>query len=85
MNMKNLFPLLIIAAFFSNEALSQSVTYNDNIACILFTRCTSCHNEGGIAPFSLMTYDDATAAAFGIQGAVNAGSMPPWPPDSDYR
>lgn len=83
--MQKFLPILIIAALFANQTQAQTVTYNDNIACILYTRCTSCHNDGGIAPFSLMTYDDATAAAFGMQGAVNAGSMPPWPPDPNYR
>jgi hypothetical protein len=51
----------------------------------MYTRCTSCHHEGGIAPFSLMTYDHAVATAFGVLHSVNSGSMPPWPPDPNYR
>lgn len=64
---------------------AQTPTYNDNVACILYTNCTPCHHDGGIGPFPLMTYNDATAAGFGIVGAVNAGNMPPWPPDPDYN
>ncbi|MCB0755466.1 MAG: T9SS type A sorting domain-containing protein [Flavobacteriales bacterium] len=60
-------------------------TYNDNVACILYTNCTPCHHDGGIGPFPLMNYDDATSAGFGIVGAVNAGNMPPWPPDPGYN
>lgn len=81
--MKRLF--LLLASFSVNDALAQAATWNDNVACILYTRCTTCHHDGGIGPFSLMTYQDATAAAFGIQYAVNAGTMPPWPPDNTYR
>ncbi len=81
--MKRLF--LILASFSVNEALAQTATWNDNVACILYTRCTRCHHDGGIAPFALMTYQDGTAAAFGMQYAINAGTMPPWPPDHTYR
>jgi hypothetical protein len=78
-------PITLALMFVGTAAQSQIATWNNNIACILYTRCTSCHNDGGIAPFSLMTYGDATAAAFGMQHAVNTGSMPPWPPDPNYR
>lgn len=74
--------LVVVSLAQSN---AQPATWNDNVACILYTRCTSCHHEGGIGPFSLMTYQDASSAAFGMQYAVNAGTMPPWPPDETYR
>jgi hypothetical protein len=32
-----------------------------------------------------MTYSDATSAGFGIVWAVNAGVMPPYPPDPSYN
>lgn len=75
---------MLVTAFSVAEA--QNVpTYNQQISCILFEHCTTCHHDGGIAPFSLMSYDDASAAAYGVMGAVNAGSMPPWPPNPDYN
>ena len=67
------------------EAQTPVPTWSENVACILYSNCTSCHHDGGIAPFSLMTYQEANAASFGVMGAVNSGSMPPWPPDRDYR
>jgi len=67
------------------DVRAQNATWNDNVACIMYTRCTSCHHDGGIAPFSLMTYDNAVATAYGVLHAVNTGSMPPWPPDPNYR
>lgn len=82
--MKRLLPLLLAFGLVKSSH-AQAPTYNDNVACILFTNCTPCHHDGGIAPFSLMTYSDAQTAAFGVVGAVNAGIMPPWPPDPDYN
>ena len=75
-------PLLLL---FSQLAFAQTPTYNEDVSCILYEHCTTCHHTGGIAPFSLMDYDDASAAAFGILGAVNAGTMPPWPPNPSYN
>lgn len=83
--MVRIIPIAILLSLLGSGIQAQVATWNDNIACVLYTRCTSCHNEGGIAPFSLMTYGDVTAAAFGIQHSVNTGSMPPWPPDPTYR
>lgn len=84
--MMKILPVVLISFAAMHEVASaQTATWTENIACILYTRCTSCHHDGGIGPFSLMTYDDATAAAYGMQNAVNAGSMPPWPPDNTYR
>lgn len=47
----------------------------------MYNHCSSCHHEGGIGPFSIMSYDDAVANAYTIQSYVDARLMPPWPPD----
>src|SRR5262245_64168544 len=39
------------------------VTFTRDVAPILFTACVSCHRPEGIAPFSLLTYDDARSHA----------------------
>lgn len=80
--------ILIFLLVFGHSAgvFAQSVpTWAENVACILYTRCTSCHNPAGIAPFSLITYADASGAAMGIMDAVTNNRMPPWPPDAQYR
>ncbi|MBI1287010.1 MAG: T9SS type A sorting domain-containing protein [Flavobacteriales bacterium] len=78
--------ILLMSAFVGPiHGSAQSVTYNSDVACILFEHCTTCHHVGGIAPFSLMSYDDASAAAYGVMQSVNAGTMPPWPPNPDYN
>lgn len=81
--MKHLFLLTFVFSSFISWA--QTPTYNEDVSCILYEHCTTCHHDGGIAPFSLMDYDDASAAAFGVQAAVNAGSMPPWPPNTEFN
>jgi hypothetical protein len=37
-----------------------------------------CHRDGGLAPFSLGTYDDAVAFGLEMLAAVEDGVMPPW-------
>lgn len=53
-------------------------TWYQDVGPIVANRCMGCHREGGLAPFSLESYDDA--AVFGMQmlQAVEAGEMPPW-------
>ncbi|MGH1338045.1 MAG: FlgD immunoglobulin-like domain containing protein [Aureispira sp.] len=75
--------LLLILFFFSIGQLSAQ-TYSDDIATLFFDKCTSCHHAGGIAPFSLMSYTDASSRLTAIQTAVNSGKMPPWSPDNSY-
>lgn len=55
------------------------------VAPILYNHCTSCHHDGGIAPFSLITYSDASLHAGTIKTAVTSKQMPPWPPDPTYN
>ncbi len=55
------------------------------VAPILYNHCTSCHHDGGIAPFSLMTYSDAVMNAGMVKSAVASKKMPPWPPDPTYN
>lgn len=42
--------------------------------------CTSCHKDGGIAPFSLEGYANAKAHAGAAKLAIESGRMPPWLP-----
>lgn len=64
---------------------AQTIDWSTTIASILYDHCTNCHHEGAIAPFPLMTYEDAATWSTGIATQVNAGIMPPWPPDPDYN
>jgi hypothetical protein len=74
--------LFVFGAFCSSYA--QTVTWADNVACLFYTHCTSCHHTGGIAPFPMINYQDAYDNAGHIQEQVTAKTMPPWPPDQSY-
>jgi tetratricopeptide (TPR) repeat protein/mono/diheme cytochrome c family protein len=57
------------------------VTFNRDIALILYHSCASCHRPGEVAPFSLLTYSDAKLHARQIVAVTQKRIMPPWLPD----
>jgi tetratricopeptide (TPR) repeat protein len=56
-------------------------TFAAHVAPILHTRCAQCHRPDGVAPFPLLTWDDARAHAPLIAAAVRERRMPPWLPE----
>jgi hypothetical protein len=72
--------LLMLGASFTLRAHdfgTTPITWNREVARIVYDRCASCHREGGTA-FSLMTYQDAQPHAVAIKESVLARRMPPW-------
>lgn len=65
-------------------AMAQTPNWSENIATIIYNKCAKCHHSGGIAPFSLMTYQEAANASFYLADAVTERRMPPWPPSPSY-
>ncbi len=59
----------------------KPVTYTKDIAPILFANCVSCHRDGEVAPFPLMTFADAATHAKEIGEVTHARQMPPWMPE----
>jgi hypothetical protein len=59
-------------------------TFNKDIAPILHGNCATCHRPGEVAPFSLLTYQDAAKRASLIAAAVGARFMPPWKAEPGY-
>lgn len=80
--MKKLYLLVVVFACSTSNSFSQ--TWAEQVAPIFYSNCVSCHAPGGIAPFSLLTYNDAFTYRFSISNAVSTGHMPPWPPDDSY-
>ncbi|HEV2397840.1 MAG TPA: tetratricopeptide repeat protein [Candidatus Sulfotelmatobacter sp.] len=59
----------------------SQVTFNRDIAPIIFHSCSSCHRPGEAAPFSLLTYSDVKKHARQIADITRSRVMPPWLPD----
>ncbi len=81
--MKKFF-LLQVTILASIVSFAQTPVWSTDVAPILYNRCTSCHHSSGIAPFSLVTYNQALSQAASIKSDVNSGKMPPWPPSPAY-
>ncbi len=60
---------------------SKPVTFNRDIAPIMFRSCAMCHRPGEAAPFSLLTYSDAKKHARQIADVTRSRAMPPWLPE----
>ena len=60
----------------------EDVTFNRDIAPILQRSCQNCHNPVGVAPMSLVTYQEARRFSRRIKERTairdRAGAMPPW-------
>lgn len=55
-----------------------ALTYHNRISRLIQQNCLECHREGGVAPFSLATYEDVRAHAGMMRKQVARGAMPPW-------
>jgi mono/diheme cytochrome c family protein len=64
-----------------NAAENCQVTFNRDIAPILFHYCASCHRPGESGPFPLLTYKDAKSHARQIAAVTQSRFMPPWLPE----
>jgi hypothetical protein len=56
----------------------DQVTWFQDVAPILSRHCMTCHQDGGIAPFSLTEYDNAKDNSELILTNVDGGVMPPF-------
>ncbi len=58
------------------------VTFNKEIAPLIYQNCATCHRPGEVAPFSLLTYADVKKRAKQIAMVTGSRFMPPWKADS---
>ena len=72
--------LLILSLWPSLAGAQPRLTFNRDIAPIVWSRCASCHRPGEIGPFSLITYDDVRRHAAQIAVVTARRIMPPWKP-----
>lgn len=56
----------------------RDITYHARVSRILQDNCVQCHRDGGVAPFSLATYDAASGYRGMIRWVLEEKRMPPW-------
>jgi hypothetical protein len=66
----------------ADDAAKEHLTFNKEIAPIVFQECASCHRPGEVAPFSLLCYEDVKKRAPQIALVTHSRLMPPWQADS---
>ena len=65
-------------------AQQSAITFTEHVAPIVFNACAPCHRPDGVAPFSLLTYEDVKSHAREIVAATRDRVMPPWKPEPGY-
>lgn len=65
----------------TDHGVASDISFNRDIAPILFGNCSSCHRPGEAAPFSLLTFQDARRRASQIAEVTQRRVMPPWLPE----
>ena len=76
--------LLALPALAGTDKTSATPTFNHDVAKILYENCSNCHRPGEVAPFALLTYDDAAKRAKQIAAITQARVMPPWKATPGY-
>jgi mono/diheme cytochrome c family protein len=66
------------------SAADQEVTYARQIAPILQANCAECHRPGEVAPFSLLTHEDAAKRSEWIRDITASKLMPPWKAEAGH-
>ena len=69
--------LLALPASLSAQT-TATPTFTKDVAPIFQNKCESCHRPDSIAPFSLITYEEARPWARSIRDRVASRNMPPW-------
>lgn len=79
--------ILILASivFCIQYAQSQTVTFAEHVAPIIYKHCTTCHRQGEIAPFPLTSYEEVKNRGAFIKYVTQIQYMPPWKPDKNIR
>src|SRR5436190_20305936 len=75
----------VLTAAAPASAAERPLTFNRDVAPIIFQNCTPCHRPGESAPFTLLNYDDVKQRARQIVTTTEHRFMPPWKPDPEFR
>lgn len=83
--MRKIFFVLFLSSLLNTKA--QTTSFSEQVAPVIYNKCSSCHHTGGIAPMAFNSYEDTKKYAGMIAiSALNPKTkfMPPWMPDVKY-
>jgi peroxiredoxin len=60
------------------QVASTKISYAKEVAPILEKKCVACHQEGGIGPFAMSSYDMVKGFSPMIREVIRTHRMPPW-------
>ena len=72
----------VLAADDNSNETTAPLTFNKDIAPVIYQNCAVCHHPGGSAPFSLMTYAEVKKRAPQIAEVTTSRYMPPFLPEN---
>ena len=61
------------------DAVPANPTFTKDVLPIFQRSCQDCHRPGQVAPFALLTYDQARKRADDLAHVTGERRMPPWP------
>ncbi len=64
----------------AHKAITSKYHFNEDVFPVVRDRCGRCHVDGGVAPMSLMTFDDAAPWAESLRLELLGDDTPPWHP-----
>ncbi len=64
--------------------IASRFTYNEHLFPVFERQCGSCHIDGGVAPMSLLTYQEAFPWTQSIREEVLGLRMPPWKAEDGF-
>lgn len=75
---------VLVFALFSPSVFGGAPVFTRDVLPIFEKHCQTCHRPGDIAPFPLLTYEQARPWAKAIRLAVTTRKMPPWFADGGH-
>jgi len=78
--------LVVPIACAQSRSTNEAVTFDRDVAPIIFQNCSMCHRPGEAGPFPLLNYRDVKSHAKQIADVTRSRFMPPWlPAPGDFR
>lgn len=86
MRIRTLLSALVVAAagsVFAHEPTLSRFNYRDHVRPLFLRHCAGCHRASGVAPMSLLEYQETVPWANAIKLALLEGRMPPFLPTDE--